>query len=133
MSAARKFKRRKEQFVKIKLSQLVSSAESLGRLGGQPLPARQAFLLGKTLKAVNSELESYNATRLETCKRFGTEDKKKGQFEIPEENLEAFNKEFQDLLNTEVELNVDKLKLADLGNANLSGSDVVVLDWLIEE
>ena len=63
-------------------------------------------------KVVSEELKIYEEAKTELYKKYGEE--KEGMIEIPSEKIADFNKELQDLLTAEKEINVNELWGADL-------------------
>ena len=63
-------------------------------------------------KVVSEELKIYEEAKTELYKKYG--DEKEGMIEIPSEKISDFNKELQDLLTAEKEINVSELWGADV-------------------
>jgi len=63
-------------------------------------------------KVVSEEVKLYEEAKQELFKKYGEE--KEGLIEIPSEKIADFNKELQDLLTAEKEINVSELWGADL-------------------
>ena len=63
-------------------------------------------------KVVSEELKIYEEAKTELYKKYGEE--KEGMIEIPSDKIADFNKELQDLLTAEKEINVSELWGADL-------------------
>ena len=63
-------------------------------------------------KVVSEEVKLYEEAKQELFKKYGEE--KEGMIEIPSDKIADFNKELQDLLTAEKEINVSELWGADL-------------------
>ena len=63
-------------------------------------------------KVVSEELKLYEDAKMELWKKYGEE--KEGNIEISSENIPDFNKELNELLTAEKEINVSELWGADL-------------------
>lgn len=63
-------------------------------------------------KVVGEEVKLYEEAKQELFKKYGEE--KEGMIEIPSDKISDFNKELQDLLTAEKEINVSELWGADL-------------------
>lgn len=63
-------------------------------------------------KVVSEELKIYEEAKMELYKKYGEE--KEGMIEITSDKISDFNKELQDLLTAEKEINVSELWGADL-------------------
>ena len=120
--------------MQLKLSQLVSSAEPLSRLSRLGLKPRIALRVKRVLRAVQPELDDYNKVRVELLEKHGYKatDGKQYLFEKPE-NEAAFMAELNDATSEEVTLEIKTLTLDELGDVEISGGDLLALDWLIFE
>lgn len=120
--------------LEVKLAQLVASAPALGRLCAEKAPARITFTLARVTKSINSELETYEKTRMSLLEKYGTlsEDKSHYKFESREQS-EKFELELKELLETPVSLQHSPLALDQLETVSVSAADLMALDWLIVE
>ena len=124
--------------MKVKISDLLASSTTyvldgqsqtaLGNLLLQKTPIKQTFVIRRIVKKINEELQVFDETRITLCERYG--EKKELSYEIPKENLEKFNQEFQELLSSEVELPFENKLVLD--NVYVSNQDLGNLEWLIE-
>ena len=125
--------------IKIKLEQLVNSAEGLRGLSQKQLKARAAYAVAKILKAADAEMTSFNETRMELIKKYGEKDEtgelksdENGNVHIPDDTLATFSNELQELLDTEVEISANKIKMNDVENVEFTPSEMAQLDDFIE-
>lgn len=94
----------------------------------------QSFIrIRKLFKALESEEKDFNEARIALCEKFADKDEnnnsikdEKGNFVI-QENKETFDKEFEAMLDAQVELNCKKLSEFDVANAKLSVSELSYL------
>lgn len=123
----------------VTLRQLVNSATREGvnpaliALSAQPLPARTAYWLGRTLNSALSAVQTYEAARVATCERYGSLNAATNHYEFSPEQAAEFNAELEQLLDEEVEITGHPLPLDQLGEARLSGADALALSWLLAE
>ena len=115
--------------MKLKLAVLVQSSEPLSKLMNNPMPSATAFKCAKVLKAVSSELEAYEEARKKAIETHG----KDGEISEKSKNWDKFVKELNELLATDVKLDVEKVKSENLSKVEVSPTDLIALDWLIEE
>ena len=78
----------------------------------QKMSLKTKVYLQRLNKLVSEEVKLYEEAKQELWKKWGNE--KDGMIEIPSENVPEFNKELQDLLTAEKEINVSELWGADL-------------------
>jgi hypothetical protein len=78
----------------------------------QKMSLKTKVYLQRLNKIVSEEVKLYEEAKQELWKKWG--DEKDGIIEIPSEKVADFNKELQDLLTAEKEINVSELWGADL-------------------
>jgi hypothetical protein len=78
----------------------------------QKMSLKTKVYLQRLNKVVSEEVKLYEEAKQELWKKWG--DEKDGMIEIPSDNVSDFNKELQDLLTAEKEINVSELWGADL-------------------
>lgn len=115
--------------MKIKLGEIVSQLENIRNLLENKLPVKVAYRLNKLSKKLDSELKSYNETKnaivLELAKDLPDPTR------ITEENpveLAEYNKKHKELLEEEVEIDFEKIKVEELGEVVVSPNELV--DWI---
>ena len=125
--------------IKIKIADLVNSTEALQKLAGTDLKARLAWQVARLLKAAEVEIQSFNETRMNLIKKYGVKNEdgelntdEKGNCQIIPESVEAFSKELGELIETEVEINANKILIADLDNVEFTPSEMSVLEPFVD-
>lgn len=78
----------------------------------QKMSLKTKVYLQRLNKVVSEELKLYEDAKMELWKKYG--DEKDGNIEIASEKIPDFNKELNDLLTAEKEINVSELWGADL-------------------
>ena len=78
----------------------------------QKMSLKTKVYLQRLNKVVSEELKIYEDAKMELWKKYGEE--KEGQIEIASEKIPDFNKELNELLTAEKEINVSELWGADL-------------------
>lgn len=78
----------------------------------QKMSLKTKVYLQRLNKVVSEEVKLYEEAKQEIWKKWG--DEKDGMIEIPSDKVADFNKELQDLLTAEKEINVSELWGADL-------------------
>ena len=115
--------------MKVKVCQLVGSSEPLGRLMSQPMGSVEAFRCAKLVKAVQSELESYEEARKNLIEQHG----KNGEIKQTSKNFKVFVNELEKLMEEEITLDAEKLDSSKLDSIEISPIDILALEWLIKE
>lgn len=114
--------------IKTKLKSIINAREAARRLAGQVLPVAVSYRVAKLIKALNDELTTYEAERVKLCENCGTLDKARGKYVI--EKGEVFEKEYNSLLDFDVELAVNKITLPD--TLSISPSDLISLSDFVQ-
>lgn len=102
----------------IKLGQLVAKTPSLEALVSTKLSAVAAFRLAKDVRLINDELTTYNTAHNDLIKKYGSENED-GNYQIKADDpkFQDYAVEETELLNEEVDLDIQQVKLNELGNA----------------
>lgn len=126
--------------ITVKISDVVNSMEILQKLAQQNFKAKLALSIARLLKAVEVEIQTFNTTRIDLIKKYGTKDENgelitndEGNCIIDPESIEIFNKEFSDLLNTEIEINANKINVDLLEERDFTPSEIATLEPFLEE
>lgn len=128
----------KSESMTLKLETLLNSAEGLHKIANLKLPVSVSFKVGKTIKAIQNELDAYTEVKNKRVKELGKavlNDKGEptNRYEVTPENTELWQEESKALMEKEVEIEVYKLSLSDLGEEKLEPFIFSQLDWLITE
>lgn len=120
----------------MKLKQLILSVESLSYLSSLKLPAVTSYKLALLTKKINPDIEEFHKTRNEKLKEYGEEimedEKSTGKFNIKQENIEIFNKEIDDLLETELNIDIPDVSISEFSGINIEPKYFIELEWLIK-
>ncbi len=126
--------------IKIKMSDLLNSTETLQKLSQKELKARLALSIARLLKEAEREIQNFNEVRMNLIKKYGEKDEngelvtdESGNCKILPDGVETFSKELNDIIGTEIEINANKLRLDDLDNLDFTPSDMAVLEPFINE
>jgi len=121
--------------MKIKLSQIFNVQPIIKKLIEQKMPIKMAYKLSKMAKALNSEYEEIEKQRTSLIQKLGEQTGDTGQFQVKEENAQAFIKEFGEFLNGEaVNLDFEKVSLKDLpDDIKMSPQELIAIEFLFQE
>lgn len=125
--------------IKVKISELIDNTEVLQKLSRTSLKAKTAWQVARILKAADKEVQEFNETRMNLIKKYGEKDEsnelitdESGNCKIVPEHLVDFTKELNELVNTEVEINANKVTINDLENIDFTPGDMVQLESFID-
>ena len=112
------------------LRNIVKAAPVLQKLTRHEFSVAQLYRATKLINAVNAELAIYNDGRRELIERHCEKDGEKLKYK--DGTGVDFNRELQELLDVEVELNVKPLVLTERDNIRLTLADMDALEGLVE-
>lgn len=122
------------------MADLLNSTEILRKLSQQDFKAKVAWQIARILKAAETELQGFNDARMSLIKKYGESDEngelitdENGNCKISPEQISNFNTELNDLINTEIEINGNKIDVAQLEDCDFTPSDIAMLEPFIEE
>ena len=91
--------------IKVKISELLNSTDTLQKLAQQDFKAKLAWTIARLLKSAESEIQSFNDTRMNLIKKYGEKDEngelitdEEGNCKIDPDSIETFSKELNELL-----------------------------------
>lgn len=115
-----------------------SFIETLSKLFNANLPVKVAYRLGKIQKLLIEENERYEELRISIVKRFAQTDSAgelvadaSGNVKILESSAEEFAKEMQELLS--IEIQTEKISIADLDGVELTSTELLLIDGILED
>ena len=118
--------------LKVKMSEIANATRALNDIASQRLIAKTGLQIGRALKVVTGELEVYEKSRAALVEKFnGVFNPQTNVFDFADK--EGFTEEFQGLLDTEITLNVDKIKVGDLTDCKPQVATMMQLAWLVED
>lgn len=122
---------------KITLEQILIGEQAIAKLGeARALPAKTKYWLGKLIETCGKEVKRYQELRIEALNKFGIAPEVEGQpYTFEDGKRVEFEVEIKDLLQTEVEVKLNKLTLDELdaGKVELSAIEMNSIGWMIEE
>ncbi len=117
--------------MEINLGVIVNSIETLKKVASQPVAAKTAFKIGKVIKAINQEMEVFEETRQKLFTTYGTEED--GQMVVSKDKQDGFMKEFDELLNSKVTVEIPKISIDDLEKINLSATEINSIEFILKD
>ena len=130
---------RRYMIVKVTLKDIVNNIQFITELSRQMMPARAAYKVGKLLRKLTDEFNDYNSQRQKVVEKYALRDEQgnmvisDGNIQFNSESYSLFEKEFQDLIDTEVEIDTLPIKLYEIENMDFSPGQMSFLESFIEE
>lgn len=125
--------------IKIKIGALLNSTEALQKLASKELKARPAWQTSRILKAAEKEIQEFNEARMKLINKFGEKDEagqlitdEAGNCKINPDNISDFNAEFNELVESEIEINGNKINIDDIEDIDFTPAEMTVLEAFID-
>lgn len=125
--------------INVKISDLLNSTETLQRLSQKDFKAKPAWLIARLLKAAEKEIQEFNEARMNLIKKYGEKDENdelitddKGNCKIPEAVLDNFTSELNELIDTEIEINANKIDIDLVEDTDFTPADMAILEPFLD-
>lgn len=126
--------------INTKLRNIVESADIMRELSTKTLKGRAAFRVARLLRELEKEFTLFNEKRVDLIKEYAQKDENgemksddKGNVSLDEERLTEFYQSLEDLLNTDIEINAEKIDAADLEEAEFTPAQIITIEAFINE
>lgn len=96
------------------------------------LPAKANFILQKNMKVIQEAAQEIDSARIEIIKHYGTA-QEDGTYLVPEESREVVEKELNDLLAIEQDLNIKTISIDAFGDIKFTPAQMRTIMFMIEE
>lgn len=118
--------------MKLSLADILNASQGLALTNNKELPVKCSYLLSRVQIKLNEPIKSFEESRNKLVTKYGTiqEDK---TIKVPDDKMEDFSKEINELLKTEEDISISPLSLSLFDGQNLSKEFFILLDKLIIE
>jgi hypothetical protein len=117
----------------MKLVDVIQAVESLKVLVEKPMKAKAAYVLSLLITKLDAEYKTYDAKRNDLIKKYGTEVNGMTTVDPNGPKGKAFFEELNGLLDTELSLEITKIKLAAIEDIEVEAKHILALKPFIEE
>lgn len=132
--------------MKIKLKEVAGYLSGLMELSEKRLPAKVSYAVMKNQKALEMEYKDLDQQRVKLCETYAKQDEngeyitKDGNYIFSDENRELFSKEYNDVLEEEIEVNIHLIAIEELDKCDESDrydvvtpKDFMTLELMLKE
>lgn len=124
--------------IEVQVKDIVNSAEIFSALSQKKLNMRMAYQLAKIIKEVQKEFELFQETRMKLIYEYAERNEdgqlkvdENNNFTIPKEKIQNFQKELNELLEMQVELQINKINLDELEDIEFTPMDLIKIEKFI--
>ena len=125
--------------IKIVLGDIVNSTEIFNKIMQQPFKGSLAFKIARLVRELEKEMQTFNDERMKIIRKYGKKDENgelivnnDGNIEFENDKINEINYEFNSLLETELEINADKLPIDSIDEFELTPQEVISLEKFFE-
>lgn len=97
------------------------------------LPVKVNFYLQKNTNTMIEAGKEIEKARMDIIQRYGAPSEDGQSYEVPAENIEAVNKELEDLFSLEQEIKINEISLEAFANVELTTAQVAAIAFMIKE
>ena len=97
------------------------------------IPAKANFFIQRNISKLAAAAQEIEKTRIDIANHYGALDEESGNYKIPDDKMATAAKELQDLFDIEQELDIKKIKIEDLGNAEFTAAQMQSLMIMIDD
>lgn len=124
------------------IRKILNDTNSLAVISKKQLPIKVSYAIAKNIKKIESELKVYNEERQKLIDKYCIKDDEgknvideNNNLKIADEHLDAWNKEINELVDIEVDIDIHKFNLDSLicGNYDMTPEELMIIDYMIEE
>lgn len=128
--------------MKLSNEKILNTINVLGNLNNAQLPIKVAYAVSKNINKIESELKAYNTEKAKLIEKYSEKDEEgkvisneQGHVTIKNEHIEDWNRDINELLSIENEVDIHKIQLNDLLNANynISPAELTLIDFMIND
>lgn len=118
--------------MKIKVRQIVNAEPAASKIMTTQLSFKLSYRLMRIAKALNSELNTIEEARKALVRTLGKEDEK-GNSNVTPENMREFTKQYNAMLDTEIELSIEPIPAAVCEEVKtFTAADLLALEPFLE-
>lgn len=119
--------------ITLTLQEMVNNFSLMNALMNKSLKAKTAYKIARIARELEKEYKLFDEARVNLINTYGKKEdgqlvEENGNYLIDENQIEDYNKAANDLLNTTIELNLEKLDIEELDGIELTPQDIIVLE-----
>ena len=128
-----------KELIKVKMYNVMAAKDIFMRILSSNFTGRQAFILSRALKEIDKEIVDFNKAKDFILLKYAEKDEHdntvtndKNTVKIAEDKYNDVNNELQELLYTEIEINMEPIPLEWLDNLQFTPKEMIDLEPFIK-
>jgi len=106
--------------------------QNLMKNGAASVAPLAALRLARAARVIGQEVEAFEAGRIALIKQYAPEPDAEGNQRVPPERTAEFTAALAKLTKESVEVDIQRIDLADFGTGPISLTALIGLEWLID-
>ena len=126
--------------MKLSNGKILNDSTKLSEIAQKQLPIKASYAIAKNIAKLEAELKTYNTEREKLIEKYSVKDEKgktiigeNDQISISPEHLADWNKDIQELLAIENEIDIHKFSVEALNGYNMSAAELMLIGYMIIE
>lgn len=126
--------------MKLSNERILNDSARLAQIAQKELPIKASYAIAKNLAKLESELKTYNSERGKLIEKYSIKDEngktvadENSQIKLQPELLPDWNKDIQELLAIENDIDIHKFSIEALNGYSMSAAELMLIDYMIEE
>jgi len=126
--------------IKVSLNDILNASETFNVIMQQSFKGSLAFKIARIARELSKEMETFNAERQKLLQKYCVKDENgelktndNGTVQVEPDKINEFNDEFSSLLETEVEINAEKLSMDSLDSFDITPQQMISIEKFFEE
>lgn len=124
--------------IKMTITEILNVVPVLQEMSNKSFPGATSFKIARLMRELDKEIQLFDKQRNEIAYEFGEKDasgqlvfNEEGNIKIIESKIEECNEKLSSIINTEIEINADKLSYSSIENADFTPSQALALEPII--
>ena len=124
--------------IKVNLNDVLNATETFKIIMQQPVRGSIAFKIARLARELDKEMQTFNQEKQKLFDKYGEKDEngklviENNIIKFPPENMQVINDELNALLDTELEINADKLSIDTLDQFELTPQQMMNVEMFFE-
>ena len=126
--------------IKIQLNDVVNATETFSKIMQQSFKGSLAFKIARLARELDKEMQTFNTERQKLVQKYAEKDEdgelkvdENGNVKFDNSKIQEINEEFNSLLNTELEINADKLPIDSIDAFEITPQEMLQIEKFFDE
>lgn len=126
---------------KLKLGQIVNTISLLAQLSTTKLPIKVSYAVAKNVNKLEKELDFFNIEKNKMMDKYCEKNddgtlkiSEEGNAKILDKHLDDWNKEYNELLDIDIDIDIHKVQISKLDDAiQFTPNDLLKIEFMLED